>query len=125
MVTIQCNDCKRKVEIDADKKTPPWTCKECGGVMDLIEKSDEEELNYNDEDEEDSETIECDECGNEFNLDLNEIIEFENSEVCICKPCIDKLYPRKVEIKEVPKFIDRKEPKENLSINFEGKTKFD
>ena len=91
MVKIRCQDCGRIVEVKKDWDTDA-TCDECSGDFAEL-NSDEDEYEESDE-----ETFECIECEEEFDTE-SDLIYLENSDNYICKECIDKVYPRKIEVK--------------------------
>lgn len=147
MVKIRCQDCGRIVDVQTGWDTYA-TCNDCGGDFaeldsedDLYEEeeSEEEDEDSDDEDEEE-ETYECENCEESYS-DKKDVILFDldcdDSEynVCICKKCIDKKYPREVETeikyrnniieKEVKIFVDKEGIPIDNSFNPDNKSKFD
>lgn len=156
----KCEDCGRVITDekfisvrDSDEfsgEDPP--CIECGGTFKKItkaqaekeeveedEESEEEEEESEEEEDEDEDNL-CSICGRtelteensvEWTEENNIGDVFENYEtLSICKKCIDKVYPRRIEVKEVvrevikPVSVDREG--KQIPANFiEGKTRFD
>jgi hypothetical protein len=124
MVKLRCQSCGRVVSTEI--KESLWRKGKCNGCDEIgnFEIFGSEDDTYEDESEEEEQEededdlVECECCGEEFKEE--ELIEFEDAGVNICKKCINKAYPRinetKVEYKEkiveVPIYIDRNGNKE-------------
>lgn len=98
-------------------------------VYNNVNKEKEEEKMFNhDEDvveekEDDEEDLyECEECGEE-ELDGEDVIFFEALGINICKPCIDKEYPREKEVVEkvVEKkvFVEKETPQRDVMDDYD------
>ena len=136
MVTLRCQDCGRTTEgkkSDVDETS----CTECDGSF-AVKGSEDDSY----------ETTKCDKCGKEIPGDVDTfscdeceddticqdcIIEFSNTN--LCKKCIDKEYPRRLETKveykdkivekEVKVFVDKEGTPIDISFNPQKKSKFD
>jgi hypothetical protein len=130
MVQIRCQDCGRIVTVKKDWDTDS-TCEDCAGSFEELNSEDD---TYEEEQEEDEETFECSECEEEFDKEDN-LIYFENSETYICKECINKVYPRKIEVKteykekiiEKPiiKYLNNQNQEVKVMPKFEEVSRFD
>jgi methionyl-tRNA synthetase len=131
-VTLVCDDCNRKVTMSQEKfeEKDDWYCKECNGIM---SEEDKDERCFNCKKTSDD-LNECAECGEYVCEEC--IIQFDSADN-ICRKCIDKFYPRKVEYQDkivekiVEKPIIQYVDKEGIKINKEtffdpnAKTRFD
>jgi hypothetical protein len=134
MVKVRCQDCGRTVETEKDKDISKLECKECRGDMALLNSDDDTYKDDNEDEEESEEVFECEECGEVYSSE-EDLIFFKYQEIYICKKCIDKAYPRKIEVKteykekiiEKPiiKYLNKEGKEVKIESSIESKSRFD
>lgn len=136
MVKLRCQDCGNIIEgKKSDVDNSECEKDDCGGSFAIL-NSDDDEYEPTECDHCKKECVageyECDECDE---VVCRECIIMELENVTICKKCVDKAYPRKIENKveykdriiekEVKVFVDKDGTPINSGQDVFGKTEFD